>query len=185
MTAGADDAEIGLAAALLRVSFLVQGVFAQVAERHGLRPVQAKLLCLLVDGPRGMAELARLLGVEKAALTGLVDRVDRRGLVRRAAVPGDRRAFHATLTEPGRAAAAAFHRDVQAELDALAAGLGPAAAGGLRRSLVQILGARAALPTFATTRPEPAGTIPVDDGRFTATRRGGSHAGQGKRGVAG
>lgn len=74
--------------------------------------MQAKLLCVLIGGPRGMAELAQLFGVEKAALTGLVDRIEKRGLAVRSAVPGDRRAVRVTLTEAGRQAASAFHADM-------------------------------------------------------------------------
>jgi hypothetical protein len=58
---------------------LVQNIHGRISERHDLTPVQAKLLCVLVFGPRGMAELAQLFGVEKAALTGLVDRAGGRG----------------------------------------------------------------------------------------------------------
>lgn len=127
--------------ALLRLSGLVQGLYARIAERHGLTPVQARLLCIVADGPRGMAELARWFGVEKAALTGLVDRVERRGLAHRAAVPGDRRAVHVTLTDAGRKAAAAFHAEVGAELDRLLAPLGPAGRDHFRSAMTQIIAA--------------------------------------------
>ena len=40
-----------------------------------------------------MAELAHCFGVEKAVLTGLMDRAERRGLAQRSPVPGDRRAL--------------------------------------------------------------------------------------------
>ncbi len=85
----ADDATTGL----FQLACLVQGTYARVSERHDLTPVQARLLCILADGPRGMAELARCFEVEKAALTGLIDRAERRGLVKRSPVPGDRRAL--------------------------------------------------------------------------------------------
>ena len=110
---------------LIQLSGLVQGLYARISERHDLTPVQAKLLCIVADGPRGMAELAHCFGVEKAALTGLVDRVERRGLAKRTPVHGDRRALHVTLTDAGRRAAAAFHADVTAELDRLLASLAP------------------------------------------------------------
>lgn len=124
---------------MLRFSFLVQGVYARMSERHELTPVQAKLLCMLIDGPRGMAELAQLLGVEKAALTGLMDRVERRGLAQRSAVPGDRRALRVTLTDDGHTAAAAFHRETEAELDQLMAPLTPEDREHFRRSLAKII----------------------------------------------
>ena len=113
------------ATGLVQLSGLVQGRYAQISQRHDLTPVQARLLCILVDGPRGMAELAHCFGVEKAALTGLVDRVERRGLARRTPVPDDRRALHVTLTDAGRRAATAFHRDVTTELGQLLSPLAP------------------------------------------------------------
>lgn len=107
------------ATGLVHLTALVQSLYARVAERHGLTPVQAKLLCVLLDGPRGMADLAHCFDVEKAALTGLMNRAEKRGLAQRSPVPGDRRALQVTLTDEGRQAATAFHAEVSAELDHL------------------------------------------------------------------
>jgi DNA-binding MarR family transcriptional regulator len=115
----AEETHLGDADRLVQLSRLVQGAFARIADRHHLTPVQARLLCVLAQGPRGMTDLARCCGVEKAALTGLVDRAERRGLAERAPVPGDRRALRVTLTDAGRRSAAAFHAEVTAELTAL------------------------------------------------------------------
>ena len=122
---GAEKLQLDDADALVQLSRLVQGAFARIADRHHLTPVQARLLCVLAQGPRGMTELARCCGVEKAALTGLVDRAERRGLAERAPVPGDRRALRVTLTEAGRRSAAAFHTEVTAELRQLLSPLAP------------------------------------------------------------
>jgi DNA-binding MarR family transcriptional regulator len=122
---GADEAPADAAAGLVQLSGLVQGLFARISQRHALTPVQAKLLCILARGPRGMADLARCFGVEKAALTGLVDRVERRGLAKRTPVPGDRRALHVTLTDAGQRAATAFHAEVSDELGYLLSPLAP------------------------------------------------------------
>ena len=46
---------------LIQLSRLVQGIHGRIAERHDLTPVQAKLLCVLVFGPRGMAALIQQL----------------------------------------------------------------------------------------------------------------------------
>jgi DNA-binding MarR family transcriptional regulator len=115
----AGDARVDVAAGLIGLTTLVQGIYARVSEKHDLTPAQARLLCVLLDGPRGMAELAHCFGVEKAALTGLMDRAERRGLARRSPVPGDRRALQVTLTDTGRRAAAAFHAEIGAELGRL------------------------------------------------------------------
>jgi DNA-binding MarR family transcriptional regulator len=110
---------------LVQLSGLVQAAFGRVADRQDLTPLQGRLLCVLAEAPRGMAELARTFGVEKAALTGLVDRAERRGLVERSPVPGDRRAVRVTLTAAGRRSAATFHAEVTAELDHLLSALTP------------------------------------------------------------
>jgi DNA-binding MarR family transcriptional regulator len=122
---GVDDPPADPAGGLVQLAGLVQGLYAQISQRHDLTPVQARLLCMLTGGPMGMAELARCFGVEKAALTGLVDRVERRGLARRATVPGDRRALQVTLTDAGQRAGAAFHGEVTATLSQLLATLPP------------------------------------------------------------
>jgi DNA-binding MarR family transcriptional regulator len=119
VNAGLDGTAESVRAAeeLIQLSRLVQGIFASTSLRHDLTHVQAKLLCVLAFRPRGMAELARLFGVEKAALTGLIDRAERRGTVSRLPVPGDRRALRVSLTDAGRRAATAFHGDVTEQLD--------------------------------------------------------------------
>ncbi|MCG5217985.1 MarR family transcriptional regulator [Streptosporangium sp. KLBMP 9127] len=122
---GTDDTQLDVATGLVQLTGLVQSMYARVSERHDLTPVQAKLLCVLLNGPRGMAELAHCFGVEKAALTGLTDRAERRGLARRSPVPGDRRALQVTLTDAGHQAAVAFHAEVTAELNRLISPLTP------------------------------------------------------------
>jgi DNA-binding MarR family transcriptional regulator len=134
-------AQSDVAAGLVQLSYVVQAVYARISARHELTPVQAKLLCVLLAGPRGMAELAHCLGVEKAALTGLVDRVERRGFAKRSAVPGDRRALHVSLTEAGGRASAAFHAEMSAELDGLVSSLAEEEREPFGRALAEILAA--------------------------------------------
>ena len=136
---GTDARHADAGTGLFQLSCLVQGIYARISERHDLTPVQARLLCTLDAGPRGMAELARCFGVEKAALTGLIDRVERRGLAKRSPVPGDRRAIRVTSTDIGRRAAAAFHADVNAELSHLLAPLAPQDREHFRNTMVEIL----------------------------------------------
>ena len=126
MEMGVDADQLDAASGLLQLTTVVQGLYARISERHELTPVQAKLLCVLLGGPKGMAELAQCFGVEKAALTGLMDRAEKRGLAERSAVPGDRRALQVTLTDAGRRAATAFHTEVGEALNKLIDGLSPA-----------------------------------------------------------
>jgi DNA-binding MarR family transcriptional regulator len=138
------------AAELIQLSGLVQGLYARISQRHGLTPVQAKLLCIVAEGPRGMAELAQCFSVEKAALTGLVDRVERRGLAKRTPVHGDRRALHVTLTDAGQRAAAAFHGELTAELERLLASLTPPEREQFRQAIAGII---------AGCRTQPSGIL--------------------------
>ena len=133
------DTDADVAGSLVQLTTLVQAIYARVAERHDLTPVQARLLSVLLDGPRGMAELAHCFGVEKAALTGLMDRAERRGLARRAPVPGDRRALQVTLTDAGHQAAAAFHAEIGAELSRLVSPLAAADREHFRAAMAEII----------------------------------------------
>jgi DNA-binding MarR family transcriptional regulator len=142
-----DGAPADATAGLIQLCGLVQGLYARTSQRHDLTPVQAKLLCILADGPRGMAELAHCFGVEKAALTGLVDRVERRGLAKRTPVPDDRRALHVTLTDAGRRAATAFHLEVTRELGQLLSALTPHDREAFRRAVAAIIARCGATPS--------------------------------------
>jgi DNA-binding MarR family transcriptional regulator len=137
--ADADDSPADVASGLVQLTSLVQGIYARVSERHELTPVQAKLLCVLLDGPRGMAELAHCFGVEKAALTGLMDRAERRGLAQRSSVPGDRRALQVTLTDTGHRAAVAFHAEMSSEISRLISPLAPQDREHFRGAMAEII----------------------------------------------
>ena len=137
---------------LIQLCRLVQGIYARISERHDLTPVQAKLICVLAFGPRGMAELAQCFGVEKATLTGLVDRAEQRGLVRRSPVPGDRRALHVTLTDTGRRAATAFHTEATEELNHLLSSLPSRDREHFHRSIAKIIAVRRAYPATEQSR---------------------------------
>jgi DNA-binding MarR family transcriptional regulator len=114
------------AGALVRLSHLVQHTLACAGRQYDLTPQQAQLLCQLARGPIGMAALGRTLHLEKSSLTGLIDRVERRGLVARAPDEHDRRALKVSLTSHGTDIAEQVHATVTARLDALAGPLLPA-----------------------------------------------------------
>ena len=110
---------LGMADALVRLSHLVQHVFADVARDHDLTPQQLQLVCMLIAEPLGMTELSRLLHLERSSMTGLVDRVEKRGLVARVSDPADRRACRVALTEEGGLLAVRAHDDVVVRLDVM------------------------------------------------------------------
>ena len=108
--------DLGIVDALVQLSFAVQGVLARVAEGHDLSLIQVRLLGVLRDREPGMMELSGFLGLDKSSVTGLVDRAERRGLVRRTTPPEDRRTVHVALTDRGRELAQAFAAEVERDL---------------------------------------------------------------------
>jgi len=114
---------LGAAAALVRLSFMVQSIYAEICAKHDLTPSQAQLLCVIKDQPRGMTELTRMLRLERPGLSGLVDRVERRGLVRRDTHAHDRRAVTLTPTPQGRKITEKFYAEVSERLQGVIAHL--------------------------------------------------------------
>lgn len=121
-----DDGQIGVVAALVRSSFLVHAVYAESGREHGLTPQQGQLLCVLMARPYGMSELGATLRLAKSSLTGLVDRTERNGLVRREPDPQDTRAVRVALTARGDRLAAEFYAETCRRIEKLPAGLGAA-----------------------------------------------------------
>ncbi|MEV7085645.1 MarR family transcriptional regulator [Streptomyces sp. NPDC093085] len=111
--------------ALAQLSFLVQGVLTRAAGRHDLSVIQLRLLGILRDRRPGMLELARHLNLDKSSITGLVSRAEKRGLVQRQASAHDGRAVLVSLTPPGRDLVELCAGEVEAEIAALTAELGP------------------------------------------------------------
>ncbi len=54
-------------------------------------------------GPTAMSQVAEWLGVDRATATGIVDRIERRGLVRRERRDDDRRVVECRLSDAGAA----------------------------------------------------------------------------------
>lgn len=114
---------ISPATGLVRLTFLVQNLYAEVGRGCDLTVAQAQMLCSLTDRSFGMAELSGVLGLERSSLTGLVDRAEHRGLVVREADPHDRRAVKVTLTPAGADAVHRFHDQLTSRLELLLEGL--------------------------------------------------------------
>lgn len=107
---------LGLVAGLIRLSFLVQAIYADSCAQLGITSAQAKLMCVIRDRDVGMSELASILRLEKSSLSGLIDRVEQRGHLHRRTSPADRRAVNVTLTPRGRHLAHEFHGEVSRRL---------------------------------------------------------------------
>lgn len=115
--------DLGIVDSLAQLSFLVMGELGQVAGENGLSLIQLRLLGVLRDRTPGMRELATHLGLDKSSMTGLVDRAERRGLLRRDPSPHDGRAVQVSLTEEGQELARALTADADRRIKALTEGL--------------------------------------------------------------
>jgi DNA-binding MarR family transcriptional regulator len=73
-----------------------------VAGRLGLNRTDLRCLDWLSDGPLSAGRLATATGLSSAATTTLLDRLERRGLVRRVRDPSDRRKVLIVMTDLGR-----------------------------------------------------------------------------------
>lgn len=127
---------IGVVTGLVRTSFLVNAVYAQSSREHGLTPQQGQLLCVLMARPYGMGELGTVLGLAKSSITGLVDRSERNGLVRRVPDPQDTRAVQVALTAHGRKVAEGFYAETCRRIERLPVGF----AAEDRHALAELLG---------------------------------------------
>jgi DNA-binding MarR family transcriptional regulator len=75
--------------------------FFAIGQEFDLAPQQAIALRMLGAGPRRMGELAQALFCDNSNVTGITDRLEERGLVRRESAEGDRRVKLLVLTDEG------------------------------------------------------------------------------------
>jgi len=125
LPASGEREQLSLVDGLAQLSFAVHGVLESRAADLDLSVTQARLLGVLRDRLPTMNELARLLGLDKSSVTGLVDRAERRGLVARVPSTEDKRSVLVKLTDEGRdlvaSAAGGFAAEVSALLEVLPA----------------------------------------------------------------
>jgi DNA-binding MarR family transcriptional regulator len=112
--------------ALVQVSFAVQAALGAIAAERDLSLIQLRLLGVLRDRAPTMNDLARVLGLDKSSVTGLVDRAESRGLVRREGSPTDRRAIEVRITAAGRKLVNDLTARAEARIDAFVAPLATA-----------------------------------------------------------
>ncbi|MFE5089510.1 MarR family winged helix-turn-helix transcriptional regulator [Streptomyces sp. NPDC056638] len=75
--------------------------YDEAAAAHSLTGAQARVLGLLALEPTPMRKIAEKLKCEPSNITGIVDRLETRGLVERRPDPADRRVKLAAPTEKG------------------------------------------------------------------------------------
>ncbi|MCZ4121289.1 MarR family winged helix-turn-helix transcriptional regulator [Streptomyces sp. H39-S7] len=80
--------------------------YEEAAASHQLTGAQARVLALLSREPLPMRHIAQQLKCEPSNVTGIVDRLEARGLAERRTDPADRRIKLAAATDEGRETAA-------------------------------------------------------------------------------
>jgi MarR family transcriptional regulator, lower aerobic nicotinate degradation pathway regulator len=111
--------DLGLTDALVQLSFSVQFVLGRIATANELSVTQVRVLGILRDREPGIQELAHLLHLDKSSVSGLIDRAERRGLVKRLPASEDGRAVRVSLTPLGRKVIADAGHMVNEELSHL------------------------------------------------------------------
>jgi len=95
--------------------------FMSLAAEYELSPPQlGALKALRPEHPVAMSELATILGCDNANVTGIVDRLEYRGLVERRPADHDRRVKLLALTDEGKALRASLGDRLHAPPDELA-----------------------------------------------------------------
>jgi DNA-binding MarR family transcriptional regulator len=90
---------------LLRVASDLMAAAEDYLARYGLSMGRYTVLMLLyrvIDVPQNPCELARRAGVTRATMTGLLDGLEREGLISRKTVPDDRRMLEVELSAKGK-----------------------------------------------------------------------------------
>jgi DNA-binding MarR family transcriptional regulator len=98
---------------LRAIRLILKRPIAEAVAASGLTPPQVSALRALAGGGLSLKGLAERLGLAHSTVSGIVDRLERRGLVRRETDPRDRRATVIVPTEAVRTyveGAAALHR---------------------------------------------------------------------------
>lgn len=96
---------------LFQLLLRLRGHVEAVASAHDLSPAQFLVLRAL-DWPRAMGELAVALRCDASNITGIIDRLEERGLVERKVAPDDRRVKNVVVTHEGERLRAQLQRQI-------------------------------------------------------------------------
>ena len=105
MMSESSDLEALIGYNLKRAYVIVQADFRSALGKDGMSARVFSALSLCVRHPNiTQSELARMMGIERSGLVGIVDELEAKRFLSRAAVPGDRRVQALVPTEAGREA---------------------------------------------------------------------------------
>ena len=120
----ASDLEDLIGYNLKRAYVIVRAHFSDSLGEDGMSTRVFSALSLIVQSPNiTQSALARMMGIERSGLVAIVDELEARDYLRRAAVPGDRRVQALVPTDDGRRAYAAALHAVRDHEDRLFSGM--------------------------------------------------------------
>ncbi|GAB2556471.1 MarR family winged helix-turn-helix transcriptional regulator [Nocardia heshunensis] len=95
------------------------GDFTVAAASENLTASQGKALVVLRRGPVAMRALAEIMACDASNVTGIIDRLEKRGLVRREPSASDRRVTNLVITAEGQQLTDAIHAKMHTTRDGL------------------------------------------------------------------
>ncbi len=113
---------------VVRTANLLSAKAAQLFRQFDLTEAQFNVLFALkfANGDLTQADLGKRLVVTRASITSVLDKLERKGLVERQKVPGNRRIHHVRLTRSGTALLDSLEPEYRNEIHAIMAGLNDA-----------------------------------------------------------
>jgi DNA-binding MarR family transcriptional regulator len=121
-----------------RLNRWAEASVARAAGEKRLSLRQLSALTMIESEKTTLGDVARRLMVTPAVVTGLIDRLERRGYVRRINSTDDRRRVLLALTDEGRTAAESVTNLLQREMSAVLAGFSPSELEQLDKSLTRL-----------------------------------------------
>lgn len=133
-------AEDSVGLLMKRIVMAIVGEVDRRLEAHGLTNAQwSPLMRLRATGPGTVLELARWLQQDPGATTRLLDRLERKGLVRRVRSTADRRVVRVQITPAGEAAIAEVPGVLAEVMNGMLAGFSRAEWSALKEQLQRML----------------------------------------------
>lgn len=134
----AENVTLSLLDIVPRLNRWAEASVSRAAGENRLSLRQLSALTMIESEKTTLGDVARRLMVTPAVVTGLIDRLERRGYVRRINSTDDRRRVLLALTDEGRAAAESVSRRLQEEMAAALASFSAADLEQLDRSLTEL-----------------------------------------------
>ncbi|SDD02071.1 MarR family winged helix-turn-helix transcriptional regulator [Glycomyces harbinensis] len=127
MTQGPGDTATDVTELLRRLTVQLRLLNHQVSDRIGLQDVDLECLDLISrTGPLTPSALARAADLHPATVTGVADRLEKGGWIRREKVPADRRAVHLVADEARGREVLRLYEPLRSAIGEICAGFEPA-----------------------------------------------------------